>query len=118
MISQQEWISQMEEITGSNGWISHREWRDEVIAQHDLNKPFAPENGEALKFKAGDAVIYTNSNDVTFRRRVTSLYCPDFRCSLYARGARYLIDSDSPWVPVSESSLRLLDEDNAHASGG
>ncbi|MBN0545410.1 hypothetical protein JTM37_36410, partial [Pseudomonas aeruginosa] len=69
-------------------------------------KPFAPENGQPLRFKIGDAVIYTNEYGVQFRRCVTWFYRPSGLCGHYARGARYLLNSTSPWVPVSESSLR------------
>ena len=39
---------------------SHWEWMEEVIRKHDAEHPFAPENGQPLKFKPGDKVIYTN----------------------------------------------------------
>ena len=87
-------------------FISHREWSDQVCEQHDAEKPFAPENGEALKFKAGDAVVVTNDNGVEFSKTVTGLYKPSRKCSLYARGYRYLLDWDCHWMPVKESSLR------------
>lgn len=86
---------------------SHFDWVSEVVARHDLKKPFSPENGEPLKFKVGDLVAYMNSEGVVFRRRVTGFYRPDVPCSIYARGARYCLNTDSPWMPVSESSLRL-----------
>ena len=35
---------------------SHHEWAEEVTARHDATKPFAPENGQPLRFKAGDPV--------------------------------------------------------------
>ncbi|MDH0419111.1 hypothetical protein [Delftia tsuruhatensis] len=79
---------------------SHHDYIIEITAQHDALKPFAPENGQPLRFKIGDAVIYTNEYGAQFRRRVTGL------SGLYARGARYLLDSSSPWMPVAESSLR------------
>lgn len=85
---------------------SHQEWQEEVIKEHDEKKPFAPENGTPLKFKAGDPVIYTNSNGATFSRTVTGLYKPEQPCSLYARGYRYLIDGSAPWMPVHEHSLK------------
>ncbi len=95
---------------------SHHEWVKEIIEQHDLKKPFAPENGKPLKFKVGDVVIYKNEYGVTFCRRVTGIYYPYFDCSLYACGARYFLDKNSHWMPVAESSLCLLDEDSAHTS--
>ncbi|MDR2112887.1 MAG: hypothetical protein LBQ62_07295 [Candidatus Accumulibacter sp.] len=85
---------------------SHHEWVAEVVARHDAEKPFAPENGQPLRFKAGDCVIYTNPYGVEFRFRITGFYRPEQPCALYARGARYLVNSSSPWYPVSESRLR------------
>jgi len=85
---------------------SHHDWVNEVVARHDSEKPFSPENGTPLKFNVGDLVFFTNSEGVAFRRRVTGYYRPAAPCSLYARGYRYLLDSDSPWMPVTESSLR------------
>lgn len=85
---------------------SHQDWQEAVISEHALAKPFAPENGKPLMFKAGDSVIFTNDYGVEFRLRVTGTHCPEVANSLYARGARYLLDSDSPWMPVSEASLR------------
>lgn len=89
---------------------SHWDWVKRVVAQHDLEKPFAPENGEPLKFKIGDPVIFTNPNGVSFRLRVTGYYQPSEPCSLYANGRRYLLDSSSPWFPVKEADLQP-DED-------
>ncbi len=86
---------------------SHWEWVAEVVARHDLEKPFAPENGEALRFRVGDLVIYTNPAGVTFQRCVTGFYRPESPCALYARGYRYFLDSDCYWMPVPESSLQL-----------
>ncbi|MNV76379.1 hypothetical protein D3C71_1697260 [compost metagenome] len=57
-------------------------------------------------FKIGDAVIYTNEFGAQFPCRVTRFYQPSGLSGLYARGARYLLDSSSPWMPVAESSLR------------
>lgn len=88
---------------------SHHDWVIEVSAQHDAERPFAPENRQPLRFAVGDRVIYTNPAGLEFARRITGFYRPASPCGLYARGARYLIDSYSPWFPVSESSLRLVD---------
>ncbi len=85
---------------------SHHDYILEITAQHDALKPFAPENGQPLRFKIGDAVIYTNEYGAQFRRRVTGFYQPTGLSGMYARGARYLLDSSSPWMPVAESSLR------------
>lgn len=85
---------------------SHHDWIEEVTAQHDTEKSFAPENGKALQFGIGDMVIYTNQAGVEFRRRVTGFFRPESLSGQYALGARYLINSDSPWMPVSETSLR------------
>lgn len=86
---------------------SHHDWVEEVNAKHDAETPFAPENGQPLRFRIGDRVIYTNSNGVEFKTCITDFYQRNFASGLYARGARYLIDSSSPWHPVSEASLRL-----------
>ena len=85
---------------------SHHDYIIEITAQHDALKPFAPENGQPLRFKIGDAVIYTNEFGAQFRRCVTGFYRPAGLSGLYARGARSLLNSSSPWMPVSESSLR------------
>ncbi|AXL71821.1 hypothetical protein N0006_25535 [Pseudomonas aeruginosa] len=85
---------------------SHHDWVIEVSAQHDAHKPFAPENGQPLHFKIGDAVIYTNDFGAQFHRLVTGFYRPSGPCGLYALGRRYFLDSSSPWMPVAESSLR------------
>ena len=67
---------------------SHHDYIIEITAQHDALKPFAPENGQPLRFKIGDAVIYTNEFGAQFRRRVTGFYQPTGLSGLYARGAR------------------------------
>lgn len=85
---------------------SHAEWVAEVAAEHDALKPFAPENGKPLRFQIGDAVIFTNDAGLEFRCRVSGLYRPAEPSGLYAQGARYLVDSSAPWMPVSEASLR------------
>lgn len=86
---------------------SHWEWSERVIAQHDAEKPFAPENGEPLKFKAGDNVIFTNDAGIEFELQVTGLFEPEEPCPLYACGYRYLLDWSCPWFPVEERKLRL-----------
>ncbi len=85
---------------------SHWEWAKQVIARHDATPPFAPENGQALRYSIGDRVIYTNDYGVEFHQTVTGFYSPEGPCSLYARGHRYLLDKQSWWMPVSELSLR------------
>ncbi|GAO22440.1 hypothetical protein ALISP_2260 [Alicycliphilus sp. B1] len=85
---------------------SHHDYIIEITAKHDALKPFAPENGQPLRFKVGDAVIYINEFGAQFRRRVTGFYQPTVLSGLYARGARYLLDSSAPWMPVPEFSLR------------
>jgi hypothetical protein len=60
---------------------------------------------QPLRFKIGDAVIYTNEFGAQFRRRVTGFYQPTEPSGLYAR-RRYYLNSTSPWMPVAESSLR------------
>ena len=89
---------------------NHHEWAERIIAEHDKNKPFAPENGEQLKFSVGDEVIYTNEYGVEFKRRITGFYTPEKKDTTYARGGRYMLDYDCFWVPVKESSLRKLSE--------
>ena len=87
---------------------SHWSWVEEFSARHDAHKPFAPENGQPLQFKAGDPVIYTNPAGVEFALRIGGFYerpaSPD---GMYAMGARYLLEWDCPWYPVVESRLRL-----------
>jgi hypothetical protein len=85
---------------------SHWEWADEVIAEHAAKRPYAPENGDLLKFKAGDAVIFTNDYGVEFHTRVTGLWTPKEPCTFYARGYRYTLDKESYWFPAKETSLR------------
>ena len=86
---------------------SHWEWEKETIIEHNENKPFAPENGEPLKFNIGDNVICTNDYGVEFSLKVTGYYKPEKIDSLYAVGYRYLLDWDCYWMPASEKSLRL-----------
>lgn len=86
---------------------SHQEWQAQVITDNGANKPFAPENGQPLKFKVGDPVIFTNDYGVRFKFRVMGLYQPNPMDSLYARGARYLLDSGAFWFPHTEASLEI-----------
>lgn len=90
---------------------SHWEWQKRIVVQHDLEKPFAPENGQPLRFKIGDPVIFTNIYGVCFPLRITGFFTPTEPCSLYASGRRYLVDSSSPWFPVKESELELDEVD-------
>ena len=66
---------------------SHHDYIIEITAQHDALKPFAPENGQPLRFKIGDAVIYTNEYGAQFRRRVTGSTSPPGCRSVRARCA-------------------------------
>ena len=84
---------------------SHWDYVDEVCKAHDENKPFAPENGTALKFSIGDNVTFTNDYGCRFNYVITGFYKPSGECSLYATGHRYLVDSDSPWFPIKETEL-------------
>lgn len=86
---------------------SHHDWAERIHAEHGATKPFAPENGDSLRFAIGDSVLYTNAAKIEFRRRITGFYRPSGPCSLYAQGARYFIDSCSPWMPVKELELRM-----------
>lgn len=96
---------------------SHWDWEKRTVAQHDLEKPFAPENGVPLKFKVGDPVVFTNTYGVSFRLRITGFYKPSAPCSLYASGRRYLVDSSSPWFPVKESELQFDSDDRIEPLG-
>lgn len=87
---------------------SHYEWVKKVIAEHNENKPFAPENGNPLKFKIDDKVKYTNCSGMSFELTVTGYYKPEFMNSLYAEGFRYMLDWPCNWMPVKESSLEFL----------
>lgn len=91
---------------------SHWAWQEKIVAQHDLEKPFAPENGKPLKFQIGDPVVFTNDNGVTFKHRIAGFYHPTDPCSLYASGRRYLLDWECPWFPVKEDQLELDDSEN------
>ena len=84
------------------------DYEKRVVAQHNAEKPFAPENGQPLKFAVGDIVAFTNEYGVTFKGlRITGLYKPEMPCSLYATGMRYLLEWSSPWFPAEESSLQF-----------
>lgn len=85
---------------------SHWDYEKRVCEQHDRERPFAPENGEPLRFAVGDEVIFTNDAGIEFPLRVTGFYRPEGPCSLYATGRRYLLDWSCPWFPVREASLR------------
>ncbi|THD11674.1 hypothetical protein [Metallibacterium scheffleri] len=86
---------------------THFEWIDEVVAEHDTQKPFAPENGLPLRFKAGDRVIYTNEYGLTFDTTVKSIYARDgAKDALYATGRRYWTSGFNP-LPVCESDLQF-----------
>lgn len=91
---------------------SHGDWQKEVIEQHNLRKPFAPENGQELLFKIGDKVVYTNDNGVSFIKKVIGLYQPNPIDSLYACGHRYLLDTDCYWMPVKEDNLTHCNDQN------
>lgn len=96
---------------------SHHDWAVEVTARHDVQKPFAPENGESLRFNMGDLVIYTNPAGIEFPLRITGSYQrPAKPDGMYARGARYLLDWECPWFPVDESCLRLATTSQASAT--
>ena len=84
---------------------SHQDWEKEMIEKHDLQKPFAPENGNELLFKIGDDIIYTKDNGAIFTFKVTKLYQPNPIDSHYAIGCRYLLNWDCPWFPVKECNL-------------
>lgn len=86
---------------------SHWDWAVRVCADHDKNKPFAPENGRPLQFKVGDPVIYSNDYGVRFRFRVTRLMSPAEDALQYALGKRYFLNSSAHWMPHTEACLEL-----------
>jgi hypothetical protein len=87
---------------------SHWAWAERITAEHDRDKPFAPENGQPLRFAIGDHVIFTNNYGVEFEMQITGFFeRAEGACSLYARGYRYHVNSSSPWFPATEASLRL-----------
>ena len=88
--------------------IDHHAAMKELIALHDATTPFAPENGESLKFNVGDKVTFINDYGCIFEGRIiTKIMERTDDESLYCSGRRYYIDSDCPWMPVKESNLRL-----------
>ena len=69
---------------------------------------FAPENGQSLKFKIGDRIVYTNPQGVKFNLKVTGFYKKMSNDdAMYAKGARYLLDWDCPWYPAEEKRMEL-----------
>ena len=84
---------------------SHADWQAAVIHLHDQEAPFAPENGSPLRFSVGDPVIYANASGALFSCRIRALYAPEHPCSLYAMGARYLLDGFGSHMPVAEAEL-------------
>ena len=87
--------------------MSHHEAVDELVKWHDATTPFAPENGESLKFNVGDKVTYVNDYGCEFHdRKITGIMNRKDDESLYCSGRRSYIDSDCPWMPVKESNLR------------
>lgn len=83
------------------------EQMESSILFHDTHRPFAPENGQALKFNVGDKVVFTNDYGKEFPLTITGLYQQG---QLYCYGYRYLVNTDSPWFPAKESSLRSENE--------
>ncbi len=82
---------------------SHFEWIDEQIAKFDAEKPFAPENGEPLKFNVGDSVTFTNSYGATFNTEIVKIFEREPGSYEYAKGCRYFIPGNPR--PVEESTL-------------
>jgi len=83
--------------------ITREESEQRAFAIHDAAKPFAPENGQMLKFAPGDKVKYTNPAGVKFYFKVTGYHIE--RDFFYANGSRYFLDWDCPWFPVTEDCL-------------
>ncbi len=84
---------------------SHHDWIEEMKIKHDAEKPFAPENGSPLRFKVGDDVVFTNDYGASFQRKITGFVDKTTEPGTYALGGRYYIDSDSPWMSVTEAQL-------------
>lgn len=93
---------------------SHHSWQDRMVLEHAQTKPFSPENGNPLKFKIGDVVIYTNDSGVEFKCKINGFYQPAPTDSLYATGYRYLLNNSSYWMPVRENSLRLATPEDSN----
>jgi hypothetical protein len=87
---------------------SHWDYVEKLVADHDQQKPFAPENGKPLKFAVGQRVVFTNDYGVSFVLQITRFYSRETDAAMYANGYRYLVDSSSPWFPVREASLTIL----------
>lgn len=86
--------------------IGHHEAVRRAIEKHDEIKPFAPENGQPLKFKSGDKVTYINDYGCIFAgKTITKIMERVDDESLYCSGHRYYIDTDCPWMPVKEANL-------------
>ena len=81
------------------------DWEKSIVADHYQCKPYSPENGNALKFKPGTPVIYTNDHGFEFPLVVTGYYNPIQKDAINASGGRYMLDWECYWFPVSESSL-------------
>lgn len=95
----------------SSGGLRLPDWRSVALSCRASSlavrvSPLRASIVPSLRFKIGDAVIYTNDFGAQFHSRVTGFYQPAGPCGLYALGRRYFLDSSSPWMPVAESSLR------------
>jgi len=82
--------------------VDHQTLTMRELASHDLARPFAPENGQPLKFKIGDLVAVRISDEISVVRVIGYYQARD---GLYARGKRYLLDVETHWVPYSEDQL-------------
>lgn len=89
---------------------SHWDWAEGVIADHAKEKPFAPENGNELKYKVGDLVWYTNDAGIRWQTSVTKVLTPADGDDLgYALGHRYMLDLKPLHLSYKESSLSPLE---------
>lgn len=89
---------------------SYWEWVENVIVQYDQEKFFVLENGQFLKFKVGDFVIYMNLVGLEFVLCVIGFYeCLVVFDGMYVKGVCYLLDWECLWFFVVELCL-CLDE--------
>lgn len=88
--------------------IDHMTITRQQVARHDMERPFAPENGQPLRFGIGDAVairelMEADGEGITVYQ-VTGYYVRK-ESALYANGKRYLLNVDAHWFPYSEAEL-------------
>jgi hypothetical protein len=89
---------------------SHWDHIGRLIVEHDELKPYALENGKPLRHAIGETVSYTNDYGVSFCYQITGFFEPTTDAGLYAAGYRYLVNSDSHWMPITETSLSVASD--------